>query len=237
MYCIIVNPKAGRGQSIARAHSLESQLVAHGIEYSTVLTTGVNCGYIHAKKFCSDKSLGIKGVVGIGGDGTIQEIVAGMADAFTHGEKISIPLCICPAGSGNDFIMSVSNKNRKNAEEKFLSNLVQKNAKAVDIITANKRAFLNIGNVGLDAWIVKNAETKKKEYGNRAYLAAIYKSIISYKPTNLVIEANGMVFDGAFTLVAVCNGQHYGGGLHISPQAKIDDGKITLCVARSMSKI
>ena len=237
MYCIIVNPKAGRGQSVVMAHMLESQLKTHGIEYETTFTTGINCGLNLAKEFCMDKRRKLKGIIGIGGDGTIQEIVAGMADVFPLSEKIPIPLCICPAGSGNDFIMSVSNKIHKKANERFLNSLISESTKAVDIITANNNAYLNIGNVGLDAWIVKNAETKKKEYGNRAYLAAVYKSINSYKPTNLIIEANGMVFDGAFTLVAVCNGQYYGGGLHISPLAKIDDGKITLCVARSMSKI
>ena len=235
MYCIIANPKAGRGQSIARVQALESQLKAHGIEHKTVFTTGVNCGLNLAKEFCMEKDQILKGIIGIGGDGTIQEIVAGMAEVFPVSNKIPIPLCICPAGSGNDFVMSLNN--RKNAKETFFSNLMSNRRKAVDIITANNRAYLNIGNVGLDAWIVKNAEAKKEEYGNRAYLAAVYKSIISYEPINLVIEADGMVFDGAFTLVAVCNGQFYGGGLHISPSAKIDDGKITLCVASSMSKI
>ena len=237
MYYIIVNPKAGCGQSVNRAQHLESQLKAHGARYKTVFTTGENCGLNLAKQFCRDKLEGLKGIIGIGGDGTIQEIVAGMAEIFTPGEKIPIPLCICPAGSGNDFIMSVSKKKRKNTDENFFINLMSNNKRPVDIITANDRAFLNIGNVGLDAWIVKNAESKKKEYGNRAYLAAVYKSIISYKPIKLTIEANGKIIDGEFTLVAVCNGQFYGGGLNISPTANIDDGKITLCLVDYMSKI
>ena len=237
MYLLIVNPKAGRGQSVIKAQAIESQLEAHGIKYDTVFTTGVNCGLGIAKEFCSIKGQELKGIIGIGGDGTIQEIVAGMADVFPLSEKIPIPLCICPAGSGNDFILSVLGKKCKKADKNFLPNLMSNNKKAIDIITANNRAYLNIGNVGIDAWIVKNAETKKKEYGHRAYLAAVYKSIMSYKPTNLVIEANGTVFDGAFTLVAVCNGQYYGGGLQVSPSARIDDGKITLCIVESMSKI
>ena len=236
MYHIIVNPKAGRGQSVLRAQALESSLKAHGLEYSTVFTTGINCGTNLAKEFCVSNKHKAKGIIGIGGDGTIQEIVAGITEVFPPGEKIPIPLCIYPAGSGNDFVMSVSKKTKKQ-NETFLSNLLHHNTKAVDIITANNHAYLNIGNVGLDAWIVKNAESKKKDYGNRAYLAAVYKSIVSYKPTNLIIEVNGMTYDGAFTLVAVCNGQYYGGGLHISPQAKVDDGKITLCIVDSMTKI
>ena len=235
MYCIIVNPKAGRGESIKRSQALKSQLTSQKIEHRTIITSGVNCGYNSTKKICMDKNL--KGIIGIGGDGTIQEIVAGMADVFPHGEKIPIPLCICPTGSGNDFIMSFSKKNQRKADETFISNLLSNNFKTVDIITANERAYLNIGNVGLDAWIVKNAEAKKKEYGNRAYLAAVYKSIISYAPINLEIETDDMAISGTFTLVAVCNGRYYGGGLQVSPSAKIDDGKITLCVVDYMTKI
>ena len=236
MFIIIVNPKAGRGQSAARASELVARLKKHGIDHDLVYTTGVGCGKNLAKEFCKNAGHDIKGIIGIGGDGTIQEIAAGMADVFPPGEKIPIPLCICPAGSGNDFIMSVSKKHTSTSET-FFNSLISGNSKPVDIITANDQAYLNIGNIGLDAWIVKNAEAKKKEYGNRAYLAAVYKSIVSYKPINLIIQANGLVFEGAFTLVAICNGQYYGGGLHISPHAKIDDGKITLCVVESMTKL
>ena len=236
VYYIIVNPKAGNGQSVLRAASLESRLKLNNIEFSTVFTTGEDCGYNQAYGFCKNLHPKSSGIVGIGGDGTLQEIVAGMSDAFPRGEKIPIPLCILPAGSGNDFVLSVV-RSKGNPFETFIGNLLAGNRKTVDIITANNRAFLNIGNVGLDAWIVKNAEDKKKKYGNRAYVAAVYKSIKSYKPINLKIEANGMVLEGAFTLVAVSNGQYYGGGLHISPGAQIDDGKITLCVVEAMSKL
>ena len=237
MYYIIVNPKAGHGQSVIQAKSLESRLTANNIKCSTSFTTGINCAYHRAKEICGDARFFASAIIGIGGDGTVQEIAAGMADAFTHSEKIPIPLCICPAGSGNDFVMSVSRKRQKKSDEAFFDSLVSNNSRAVDIITANGRAYLNIGNAGLDAWIVKNAADLKEKYGARAYLAAVFKSINSYKPINLSLELDSKKIFGAFTLVAVCNGQYYGGGLHISPSAKIDDGKITLCAVRSMSKL
>ena len=237
MYHIIINPMAGKGQSIIRAQVLESQLKSKKIEFKSIFTTGVNCAFMHAKEFCDDINFDVKGIIGIGGDGTIQEIVAGMTESFGLSKKIPIPLCICPAGSGNDFVMSVSKKYKKQSENVFFENIMSNNTKPVDIITANNKAYLNISNVGLDAWIVKNAANLKQKYGSRAYLAAVFKSIISYKPINLNIEIDGKLLSGLFTLVAVCNGQYYGGGLNITPTAKIDDGKITVCVVNYMSKL
>ena len=52
----------------------------------------------------------------------------------------------------------------------------------------------------------------------------------------LSIEIDGKTHKGEYTLVAICNGQYYGGGLHICPQASLSDGKITLCLAKAMSR-
>ena len=181
MYLIIVNPKAGRGRASNRANRLVAELKSRGINHELVFTTGVNCGKNLAKEFCKKAGSEIKGIIGMGGDGTIQEIAAGMADVFPLGEKIPIPLCICPAGSGNDFVMSMYKK-RKKADEVFLNNLITNNFEPVDLITANGHAYLNIGNVGLDAWIVKNAEAKIDD-GNlspaeRTIRFKIYKRVL-----------------------------------------------------------
>ena len=232
MLYIIVNPNAGRGTAAIHAKMLEAELASRAIEYTTAYTTGISDGYKKAAWFCTDEN--IKGIVGVGGDGTMQEIAAALFDSFPKGQKIPVPLCIYPAGSGNDFVMSLK---PTKPENNFIQKLVDGKTNAVDLITAGNTAFLNIGNMGLDAWIVKNAMDYKEKYGSRAYLAAVYKSIFSYKPIHLRIDTGSIVREGRFTLVAVCNGQFYGGGLQISPGAKTDDGKITLCVVGEMSRL
>ena len=232
MFAIIVNPNAGRGGAAKQASLLETGLKAENVEFETAFTTGVMDGYNKTREFCKNGK--IKGIIGVGGDGTMQEIAAALFDSFPIGQKIPIPLCIYPAGSGNDFVLSIKSKNIK---KNFIEKLLKGDTTTIDVITAGKTAFLNIGSMGLDAWIVKNAVDYKEKYGSRAYLAAVYKSILSYKPIRLRIETDKKTIEGRFTLVAVCNGQYYGGGLHISPMAKTDDGKITLCVVSEMSKL
>ena len=231
MFAIIVNPNAGRGAATKHAQSLETGLLSENVEFTTVFTTGVMDGYYKTLEFC--KNGNIQGIIGVGGDGTMQEITAALFDYFPK-QKIPFPLCIYPAGSGNDFVLSLRPKKTNN---NFIKKLLNREVKTVDIITAQKTAFLNIGNMGLDAWIVKNAMEYKDRFGSKAYLAAVYKSILSYKPIRLRIETADKTVEGPFTLVAVSNGQYYGGGLQISPMAKTDDGKITLCVVSEMSKL
>lgn len=234
MFYIIVNPNAGRGAATKYAALLEEGLRAAGIAHTSVLTTGVLDGYNKAREFCKEGD--VRGIIGVGGDGTMQEIAAALADSFPRGQKIPIPLCIYPAGSGNDFVMSLVPK-RGSRKKDFIQKLTERDAKTVDIISAGSATYLNIGNMGLDAWIVKNAMDLKGRYGSRAYLAAVYKSIFSYRPISLRIETNNKSIEDRFTLVAVCNGQYYGGGLQISPMAKTDDGKITLCLVREMTRL
>jgi len=244
MYHIIVNPIAGRGQTLTRLPLLTQLFEERGLPYELMQTTAPMDAYELAKHSCL---LGSEGVIGVGGDGTMQEIVSGMADAFTNEASIPVPLGIFPAGSGNDFVMTLEGsksaalarykkKNEKTSTELFVNAIQDRRLKTVDLIKANDRAYLNISNIGLDSRIVKNAVSLKKRYGRYAYLASVYKSIVQHKNMLMTIEANGVAIRGFYTLVAVCNGQYYGGGMRVAPKAQIDDGLITVCVVEAMSR-
>jgi len=251
MFRIIVNPIAGRGRTPQRLAMLLQEMDRFGLKYDVYHTTCVMDGYHKAKEICREQP-DCPGIIGLGGDGTLQEIAAGMfaarqGGAFPESGKIPIPLGIFPAGSGNDFVMSLLN-GKKNALARyktdkllaacriFTQSLQEKFIRTVDLITANDMAYMNIGNVGLDARIVDNALALKERFGRYAYVAAVYKSIARHHNLPLTIEANGDVIKGDYTLVAICNGQYYGGGLHISPMANIEDGKITVCLVSGMTR-
>jgi YegS/Rv2252/BmrU family lipid kinase len=188
----------------------------------------------------------VDGIVGIGGDGTFQEIAAGMVDAFPHGQKIPVPLGIFPGGSGNDFVMTAEGGKRAalrkykinpaKAAFNFFETLQRGQTRSIDVVTANGMAFLNVGCVGLDARIVENAVQLKKRWGSRAYYAAVYKSIARHENMTLTITADGETLEGDFTLAAMCNGQYYGGGMRIAPEADLADGKISMVTVDGMSR-
>ena len=245
MYRFIVNPIAGRGRTPERLDLLVKQFHLMGLAYSVYHTTAPMDGFAKAKEICQTQP-NCPGIIGLGGDGTLQEIADGMRSAFPN-EKIPVPMGIFPAGSGNDFVMSLmggkkqalaryKQKNLPEAARLFAQAVRDNRTRAIDLLTANDMAFMNIGNIGLDARIVRNALALKERWGRYAYVAAVYKSIVRHTNVPLLIEVDGEVIDDAFTLVAICNGQYYGGGLHITPDAQIDNGKIKLCLVRGMTR-
>jgi len=242
MHHIIVNPIAGKGKTLSRLPFLTRLFDANNLAYEVQITESIMDAYNRAAAICK---AGSDGIIGIGGDGTIQEIVAGMASIYEG--PVPIPLGIFPGGSGNDFVMTLAGnkakalarykkKNEEAMGEDFITAVKQNRTTPVDIIKADGMAYLNIGNIGLDARVVKNAIAYKQRFGRYAYVAAVYKSIARHTNMALAITIDGVKQEGEYTLVAVCNGQYYGGGLHIATEARLDDGKITLCLVKAMSR-
>lgn len=238
MLHIIVNPIAGRGRSLWQLPFLTKRFDDKGMAYEVYKTTAPMDAYEKTRIICAD---GSDCIIGIGGDGTIQEIVAGMADAFNGAPSIPVPLAIFPCGSGNDFYINLERGNYRKkkgvqAAEAVFDAIINKRLHTVDLIKADGMAYINIGNIGLDARIVRNALKYKKRLGHYAYLAAVYKSIIQHINLPLIIKADGKTFEGKYTFAAICNGRYYGGGIPVSPNADIDDGQITICLVEAMSR-
>ena len=244
MFHIIVNPIAGQGRSLIRLALLCEHLTNMGLAFEVFETKAPMEGYYKAYSL---KNAYSHGIIAIGGDGTVQEIVAGLADAFGGCSPIPIPLAIFACGSGNDFVMSIEDKKRhavskyrktddRLAAQAFLDILLRRDLRRVDMISADGMAFLNIGNVGLDARIVRGALKHKKNYGQYSYLAAVYESIAAHENISLSIQIDGNTIQKDCALAAVCNGRYYGGGMPLAPCAEIDDGMITFCYVESLSR-
>jgi len=203
MYHIIANPKAGKGQTDKFLPHLTSLFEKYGLPFSVHITTGVMDGYYLARKFCQEDN-DCQGIIGMGGDGTFQEIASGMIDALTSPEgKIAIPLGIFPAGSGNDLALSIEggksraryirNQFLEDVNLNFFNRIRRNHTRRIDIIKASDKACLNIAHIGLDAKIAENAIELKKKFGRHAYLAAVYKSIIKHRNTKLEIKIDGEI--------------------------------------------
>jgi len=251
MYHIITNPVSGKGNAKTYAQSITTKLEKIGLPFTLHTTEYPRHGYDIAKEISHFSPAGI---IGIGGDGTIQEIVAGMAEVFDHG-KIPFPLGILPGGSGNDFAMAIEGGKKAYKKHKTVDSITAalvgrisaSSTRTVDLISANmllsgeaektREAYLVAGNIGLDARIVHNAISLKPKYGGQAYLVAAYKSIMQHQNIPLEISVEGAAAEQKpYTLVAICNNRTYGGGLCIAPPAVYDDGKITLCTVDGIGR-
>ena len=217
---VILNP-AARGE---RAHRLRSQV--ESITRGAVLCATSHSGEaeVLARHAAAE---GFERIVAAGGDGTINEIVNGIA-----GHDVALGLL--PIGTMNVFAteLGLPSNNLRACWEIIRQNRVR----PIDLPSANGKHFVQLAGVGLDAQVVKETSRSfKRNFGPLSYLISAAQ-IASRQPPRLLIESeNAAVEEGSFVLVG--NGRLYGGRLPFFKQAVIDDGLLDVIVFKRLSYV
>jgi diacylglycerol kinase (ATP) len=192
-------------------------------------------------------------VVIFGGDGTIHRNLPTLVD-------LGVPLMVVPCGSGNDFARCLGLQDPDEslaAWQKFASGAG--NVRTIDLgviqsvpstgdtsaetgkanVDDQPHYFCCSGSVGLDVEIVRRANKLPSWVRARGgYGLSAPGEFFRFQPFPMKVTPNGNSA-GQFRptlLAAVANAPTYGGGVKIAPQAKLDDGKLDLCVVRAMDK-
>lgn len=240
MYVFIINPIAGNG----RAKRVFSKLITsqlfkklNSVHYFTEYEG-------HAEKIVRnitiERSTEIIGIIVVGGDGTLHEVVNGLKDK-------NIPVSVIPSGSGNDFARGCS---INGSPTTILKRIVQRSNPTsywlgeYETNQSNTRFFANNIGFGFDAEIVKTANRSfyKKilntlKLGRISYLIALIQVVMRFKPITVEVEVNGkscIIHD--CWMVSVANHPYYGGGMKVLPLAKIQPLKFPVLFIKSLSK-
>lgn len=119
-----------------------------------------------------------------------------------------------------------------------LETVIKGKTKQMDIGLANDICFLNISSVGFDAEVVRNTDViKSRIKGKVSYILGVLVTLFKYRMKETYIEIDGEQFNKNMLLLAVGNGQYYGGGMKILPEAKIDDGYLHLCLVKNINNL
>ncbi len=229
-HLFIVNPVAGNGIALKMTdtiHKLFTELKQKysDISYEIVYTKEEGHATDIARKYSAKDDYRIYAV---GGDGTLNEVLNGMMGSN------SVLGCI-PGGSGNDFIRSiVKTFDRK----RILMNTVLGQVEEIDVASVDGRYYLNITSMGFDANAGNNVEAFKnvKFLPNKfAYLAAVLKTARDFSHINLRIVVDGEEMEIEAFMVAIANGQYYGGGIKIAPEADLHDGLLDIVIVKDMT--
>jgi len=225
MYYIIFNPTAGAGRSKKVMHIIETVLHQKCIQFHVVETKYPK----HAAELARAAiGKGYKGILSVGGDGTLLEVAG---ELYGTDEKLGI----IPAGTGNDFrrVVCVS----KDPVE-ALDAILNGHSKKVDIGLLNHQIpFLNVAGAGFDVDVINNLERVKKRFtGGLAYFLAIVLSIFKHRSVNLTITVNGQTLQRSALLIAVANGKCFGGGLTVAPDADVEDGLFDVLIINRVPK-
>lgn len=210
---VICNVLAGAGRAVLFARKIEKELSAKNIRYSLFTEVWPD----HFRNFTD--------VFIVGGDGTLNYFI-------NHYPGIQLPIVIFNAGTGNDFNWLLFG-NIKFEEQLLIA--LHAAPKPLDIGKCNEHFFINGVGIGFEGEVAKALSGKKKRPGKTSFLMTILKKIFTYHSKNYYIKSDKQNLSGKKLLIDISNGRRAGGGFHIAPEAKADDGLFDIIIADALS--
>lgn len=226
---IIINPSSGKHILQNKLDKIIGQLVLRNIvdKFDIFYTEKKNDAYEKAKN--ADETQ-YDFMMSVGGDGTLNEVISGMADSHKK-----IPLCILAAGTVNDFANYLGIPTSVN---KIVDMIEDFYVIPSDVGKLNDSYFINVAAGGMftDISFVVTKEDKKK-YGPIAYYMKGLADLPQQLRTNLQlsIEIDGESFDMDAYMFAITNTNRVGGFDGLIPYADIHDGKLDLLIVKKCS--
>ena len=221
----IINPTAGRGRAARVWRRLELLLHDARQHFHAYYTRCRNDATAIAEKA---RALGAELIVGVGGDGTLLEVVNGLD------LKKNI-FGIIPAGTGNGFYRSLKIPGNQRT---VLLKMSGWEPQQVDIGTFNGIRFLNTVGFGFDAVLTQFVKAENQKLpGYSAYVAGFLKELPRFKSFSTVatIDNRKRVEEENTFIALVANGGYYGGQLRIVPHADVADGELDLLLVQRMN--
>lgn len=173
-------------------------------------------------------------VIVAGGDGTLNEAVNGLVSSQTA-------LGVLPVGTGNLWakqlgVPTYTLTNPLRLHE-AAAQLIDGTVRAVDVGLANNRYFLCWAGIGLDAQVTSEMEPRPrhtKQLGMLPYIVATFLVARDFQGVRTRVYLDGSIVRGRTILILASNIQQYGGQLHISREARIDDGLLDVFVFKGL---
>ncbi len=211
---LIVNPKAGRLRGGLVGRQAARLMADDGWRIELIETKAPGeAGELAREATESGYDL----VVGVGGDGTLSELLNGLVGT-------GVPCGIIPCGTGNDFASFVGLSGDLVGA---VRQLLDGSPRRIDMgrFVATSRYFINSVGVGFDARVAERINRRRRlTSGLVAYLPAVLAELVWCQPLAAVVEVDGQRYEDDWLLVAVANGYSYGAGFKIAPRARCDDG-------------
>jgi YegS/Rv2252/BmrU family lipid kinase len=234
---VILNPVAGNRRAGRARVQMRKAFDAAGVPFEIFETERPN----HASTLARRAAARFDAVFAAGGDGTVQEVASGLLDTDTV-------LGIVPLGTGNDLgkLLGVPTRPGDAIRALLAAEAVPVDAGTVRWQEAgapervHEAVFVNAVGVGFDALVAAEADRLKLVRGISGYIAAVWKALRVWEQPEVearrvpvaagIDEAPEPLYRGPFFLAAVSNGVSVGGGFRLTPEARVDDGLLDLCL-------
>ncbi|OCS88854.1 diacylglycerol kinase [Caryophanon latum] len=224
---IIYNPTSGRELFKKHLPEVLEKLEVAGYETSCHATTGEGDA-TKAAAIAVERGYDI--VIAVGGDGTLNEVVAGMSPYEGKLPKLGV----IPMGTTNDFARAVQIPRKI---EDALDIIIKGETIPVDVgVVDGNRYFINIAAGGRITELTYEVPSKMKTMlGQLAYYLKAVEMAPSIKATHMRIEYDDNVFEGEALMFLCALTNSVGGFEKLAPDASINDGHFTLLILKKCS--
>lgn len=221
---LIANPAAGQGQGarvMARVRDAFRQ---------------VGCTEVHVTERAGDEARfarqladdGIDTIAVLGGDGTWSKVAGALVQC-----RAECRIAMVAAGTGNDFVKTARVPATDYAAMAKLS--ADGPDIAVDVAHIGSQPFLNVAGFGFDASVI--AETEKGSFlrGKSLYIVTALRQLFGYEGFDMAVDAEPAF--GRYLILAIANGQFFGGAFRIAPRASLQDGLLDAVTIRNATPL
>lgn len=161
-----------------------------------------------------------------GGDGTVNLAL----DALL---EVGLPVGLIPLGTANDLARSLDIP--ENLEE-AVNIILRGHRRRVDVARANDVSFINAIGMGMGPQMTREMDADiKSRFGVFAYLVGVMRVFRRHRYFSARIESDRGNHQGRYLQITVANGIHYGGGMTIADDARLDDGQLDVLLVRRQS--
>ena len=230
----LVNPAAENGSTGRRWPELAHRASTLGLEGDALLSERPRqLGELARRAADEGASL----LVAVGGDGTVNEVVQGLAG------RADVELAVIPRGTGWDFVRTYGIPRRF---DDAVAVARDGTARAIDLGLAHYRTwdgaeaesyFANIASAGMSGAIAKRANKTSKALGGKvSYLWATLAVFARWRNDEVRVLVDSERRTGRMHDVIVANGRYLGGGMMICPEAEPDDGLFDVLLIGDLTK-
>jgi diacylglycerol kinase (ATP) len=216
---VIVNPMAGRGKGLTRAQKAMRLLSDAGVDCLLFATGRPGQAREMAKEHGGQTDV----LVSIGGDGTLNEVINGLADGGAE-----TPVAVIPAGTAN---MVAKELGLPGDLASLIRLAVSGRLRRLDLGTAGSRRFILCGSAGFDASIIRDMARKRSRRGLSLwkYVPLFFSEEMRYRFPPMRVRVDGELVEEGSSDTIIGNMSRYGAFFQMFPDARPDDGLLDIC--------
>jgi YegS/Rv2252/BmrU family lipid kinase len=186
---------------------------------------------------------GFRKIIAVGGDGTLHEVVNGVA-AFSAKQRPSVGTLF--SGTGGDFFRMLREEYKIPQDFDWLKNPKEisidlgKATLRTEKKSSTEKFFINIADVGISGEVTRRVNSSGKHWGSLEYLKSTLASALFYKAPSVKIygiqgEKKSKTYEVDLLQLVVANGRYFGGGMCVAPEAQLQDGLFDITVIEKVS--